>query len=116
MRLLIALAAASLISAGLADPEALTIAVPGETIPAEKTAARELSGYLERMTGRRVAVVPEDKVAGAAAIHLGATAFAKKHIPDIWKSQKVAEDTVLAIDQVAVVRRTHFKAADALKP
>ena len=59
------------------------IAVPGDLIPAEKTAAKELSAYLERMTGRRVAVVPEDKVAGTASIYLGATAFAKKHIPDL---------------------------------
>ena len=35
MRILIALAAAGLMSAGLADSEAFTIAVPGETIPAE---------------------------------------------------------------------------------
>ena len=26
--------------------------------------------------------------------------------PDIWKSRKVTEDTVFAVDQVAVVRKT----------
>ena len=76
MRILVALAAAGLASAGLADSDVLTIAVPQERVPAEKTAARELSEYLGKMTGRRVAVVPEDNAAGSADIHLGGTAFA----------------------------------------
>ena len=83
MRILIALAAAGLASAGLADSDVLTIAVPQERVPAEKTAARELSEYLGKMTGRRVAVVPEDNAAGSADIHLGGTAFAKKQIPGL---------------------------------
>ena len=83
MRILIALAATGLASAGLADSDVLTIAVPVERIPAERTAARELSEYLGKMTGRRVAVVPEDNAAGSADIHLGGTAFAKKQIPGL---------------------------------
>ena len=87
---------------GKTDSDALTIAVPRERLPAEKTAAKELSDYLGKMMGRRVAVVSEDKAPGAAAIHLGATAFAKSQIPDLGTFGK-EEWAVLAKDGVLVL-------------
>ena len=72
MKALTLLAVAALAFPGRADADLLTVAVPRDRIPAEKTAARELTEYLGKMTGRRVAVVDEDK-AGKADIHLGAT-------------------------------------------
>jgi hypothetical protein len=99
-RVLILLAAATFVLAGFAD--VLTIVLPRERILAEKTAARELSEYLGKMTGRRVVFVDEDKAAGAADIHLGGTAFTKKHIPDLDRFGK-EEWAVLVKDGVLVL-------------
>ena len=102
MRILIALAAAGLSFAGLADSGVLTVAVPRECILAEKTAARELAEYLGKMTGRRVEVASEDRVNGTVAVHLGATEFAKAQIPDIGRFGK-EEWAVLARDGALVL-------------
>ena len=101
MKALIFFAVAALAFPGRADADLLTVAVPRGRIPAEKTAARELTEYLGKMTGRRVAVVDEGK-AGKADIHLGATAFAKAQVPGLGAFGK-EEWTVLVRDGALVI-------------
>ena len=101
MKALIFFAVAALAFPGRADADLLTVAVPRGRIPAEKTAARELTEYLGKMTGRRVVVVDEGK-AGKADIHLGATAFAKAQVPGLGAFGK-EEWTVLVRDGALVI-------------
>ena len=101
MKALIFFAVAALAFPGRTDADLLTVAVPRDRIPAEKTAARELTEYLGKMTGRRVAVVDEGK-AGKADIHLGATAFAKAQVPGLGAFGK-EEWTVLVRDGALVI-------------
>ena len=101
MKALIFFAVAALAFPGRTDADLLTVAVPRDRIPAEKTAARELTEYLGKMTGRRVVVVDEGK-AGKADIHLGATAFAKAQVPGLGAFGK-EEWTVLVRDGALVI-------------
>lgn len=54
-----------------------------DAIPAEKTAAKELSDYLKKITGAEFATVEEKDFKGGPAIYVGNTAFAKKAGIDI---------------------------------
>ncbi len=57
----------------------LRVVLPRETIPAERTAARELADYLGRVTGARFATVIEgDDLAEGPAIFVGPTAAARR--------------------------------------
>jgi hypothetical protein len=51
-------------------------------IPAEKTAAKELSNYLKKITGVDFAPVEEKEFEGGPAIYVGWTEFAKKKAID----------------------------------
>jgi hypothetical protein len=58
------------------------IALADDAIPAEKTAARELSDYLQQVTGARVAIKPETQVSSSAPqILVGAGKRVKKLMP-----------------------------------
>lgn len=58
------------------------IALAHDAIPAEQTAARELSDYIQQISGAKLAVKPETEVAGnAPQILVGAGARAKKLLP-----------------------------------
>ena len=109
------------------------IVVPADRILAEKTAAAELAAYVAKVTGEKLAVVSEEKAPAGPAIHLGATAFARKAVPDldgvvcdnselgqeydvyvsvkieggdVFSTGKATPDTVYFLDQVVVVRKT----------
>ncbi len=56
----------------------VTLVVPDDAIPAERTAARELATYLERSTGTGFRIVSETELEpGSPAVYLGATRFAE---------------------------------------
>ena len=63
----------------------IPVVVPADRILAEKTAAEELVVYVAKATGGKLVVVSEDKAPAGPAIHLGATAFARKAVPDLDK-------------------------------
>jgi len=64
------------------------------TIPAEKTAVKELAVYLEKITGAKFEIKEEKSFkAGEPAIYIGNTEFARKHIIDPAKMG--AEESVL---------------------
>ena len=109
MKALIFFAVAALAFPGRADADLLTVAVPRGRIPAEKTAARELTEYLGKMTGRRVVVVDEGK-AGKADIHLGATAFAKAQVPGLgaFAIATNATATIGGTDLTFTSNNTHY--------
>jgi hypothetical protein len=61
----------------------VTIVVNSEgAIPAEKTAAAELSDYLKKISGAEFAAVEEKNFQGGPAIYVGWTEFAKKNGAD----------------------------------
>ncbi len=65
-----------------------------QAMPGEQTAAAELATYLEKMTGAAFETVPETAVrAGAAAIYLGDTRFARAH--EIDPERLGAEESVV---------------------
>lgn len=68
---------------GFAADSIRAIVVPKGRLLAEKTAAQELTEYLGRMTGEKFAVVEDGAATDGPAIHLGATSFARTHIPDL---------------------------------
>ncbi len=56
----------------------VTLVVPDDAIPAERTAARELATYFERSTGAIFPITTETELApGAPAVYLGATRYAR---------------------------------------
>ena len=72
------------------------VVVPADRLLAEKTAANELVDYVAKVTGEKLSVVTEDKAPSGPAIHLGATAFARKAIPglDSFGNEEWAVKTV----------------------
>ena len=81
----------------------IPVIVPADRILAEKTAAEELVAYVAKATGGKLAVVSEDKAPAGPAIHLGATAFARKAVPDLdrfgdeeWAVKTVGGSLVIA--------------------
>ena len=81
----------------------IPVVVPADRILAEKTAAEELVAYVAKATGGKLAVVSEDKAPAGPAIHLGATAFARKAVPDLdrfgdeeWTVKTVGGSLVIA--------------------
>ena len=83
------------------------IVVPADAIPAEKTAAKELAGYLKQVTGADFPIVSSDKQARQGmCIYIGQTAAAKRLIPDFSKLgkdgiviRKIGNNLVLAGDR-----------------
>jgi len=84
-----ALSAATLATDG--KPQ-MTIVLAEGAIPAERTAAEELAGYLGKATGGKFAVVGEATAAPGPCLYVGPTAFARKQglDPDTWGPERWA--------------------------
>ena len=79
----------------------MTIVLAKEAIPAERTAADELAGYLGKITGGTFAVVEESAASSGPCLYVGPTAFARAHGldtiwgPERWALRSVGSDLVL---------------------
>ena len=61
------------------------IALPQESTAVEQTAAKELSSYLEQITGRKFEIVKEGERPGTGAFLVGATSKAKEMFPSFQR-------------------------------
>ncbi len=61
----------------------LDLVLPDRPVPAEQFAADELRTYLQRISGARFVVVPEDRVTDRPCIHIGRTALAKSVLAEL---------------------------------
>lgn len=76
---------------------AATIVLCRDPIPAERTAAEELAGYLQKITGAEFRVVAESTApAQGPAVYLGPTALARSQglDPAAWRAEQWAMKTV----------------------
>ena len=78
LQILLFLAALTL---GASETDLLIAVNRKDITPAENTAAGELRHFLQKITGRNVAVRDESELKNGADIYLGRTAFARAHAP-----------------------------------
>ncbi|MBN2562106.1 MAG: DUF4838 domain-containing protein [Phycisphaerae bacterium] len=101
--ILLASAAMGDIRLGADGKTTAIVVVPASATPVEQTAAKELAGYLSKVSGAEFAVTPESKAPTTGPrLYVGWTIFAKTHGidtgsmgPESWLIRTIANDVVL---------------------